>query len=473
MNMSDSNDSCINSPNIKTYSITDDYIVLWKEKLGTGITGPVRPCIKKDTRERFALKCLMDGPKAHTEVTLHRLCNDHPNIVRVLDVYANDVIFPGDPHPKARLLMVMEFMEGGELFDRISKESGFTEKKAAKYLRYIAEAVNQCHRLNVAHRDLKPENLLLKDNSENAEIKLTDFGFAKVDDGNLQTPHFTPYYVAPQVLEAQKYKSRQRRGVIQTSRPYTYDKSCDMWSVGVILYIMLCGYPPFYSETPSRNITSEMKRKILSGKYEFPEEDWKVISDAAKDVVRRLLHVDPSCRMNIHELMSHPWMTEAPDTVLQSPAVISDKEGLEDIKLAHAEKLTQMRLPDKTLELKSISESQSAIIRKRKLKQNSYEENDTETKVKIKENDIRLKPLRDIIAYCVLPPKDEKESMLISLILNAVNSSWCHNKLLAILRQFQWDGEKFQTKVEKMKLAHQLSELVKSVTEVTQDDQNS
>ncbi|XP_062589854.1 MAP kinase-activated protein kinase 5-like [Saccostrea cucullata] len=471
--MSDSSGSCVSSPNIKTHSITDDYIVLWKEKLGTGITGPVRPCIKRDTRERYALKCMMDGPKAHTEVRLHKLCSDHPNIVKVLDVYANDVLFPGDPHPKARLLMVMEFMEGGELFDRISKESKFTERKAATYLRDIAEAVHRCHNLNVAHRDLKPENLLLKNNSEDAEIKLTDFGFAKVDDGNLQTPHFTPYYVAPQVLEAQKFKSKQRKGVIQTSKPYTYDKSCDMWSVGVILYIMLCGYPPFYSETPSRNITSEMKRKILSGKYEFPEEDWKFISDAAKDVVRRLLHVDPSCRMNIYELRVHPWMTEAPDTILQSPAVFSNKEGLEDIKLAHAEQLTQLRLPDITIKLKSVNESQSTIIRKRKLRQNSFEECDKQTKLKIKENDVKLKPLRDIIAYCVLPPKDEKDSMLNSLILNAVNSSWCHNKLLSILQRWNWDGEKFQTKVEKMKLAQHLSEFVKSVTDVAQEDFNS
>lgn len=470
--MSGSSGGCDNF-NIKTHSITDEYIVLWKEKLGTGITGPVRPCIKKDTRERFALKCLMDGPRAHTEVKLHRLCSDHSNIVRVLDVYANDVLFPGDPHPKARLLMVMEFMEGGELFDRISKESGFTERKAAKYLRHITEAVYRCHSLNVAHRDLKPENLLLKNNSEDAEIKLTDFGFAKVDDGNLQTPHFTPYYVAPQVLEAQKYKSKQRKGVIQTSKPYTYDKSCDMWSVGVILYIMLCGYPPFYSETPSIHITSEMKRKILSGKYEFPEEDWKFISDAAKDVVRRLLHVDPGCRMNVQELMSHPWLTDAPDTVLQSPAVFSNKEGLEDIKLAHAEQLTQMRLPDISITLKSINESQSIIIRKRKHRQNSQEENSAETKLKIRENDLKLKPLRDIIAYCIMPPKDEKEGMLNRLILNAVNSVCCHNKLLSILEQWSWDGEKFQTKVEKRKFAQQLSELVKSMTDVNPDESNS
>lgn len=214
------------------------------------------------------------------------MCSGHKNIVKVFDVYANDVQFPGEPDAKARLLMVLEFMEGGELFDRISKETRFTEKKAAKYLQQITNAVYRCHSLNVAHRDLKPENLLMNTNAEDALVKLTDFGFAKIDDGNLKTPHFTPYYVAPQVLEAHRYQSKQKKGVIPTSKPYTYDKSCDMWSLGVILYIMLCGYPPFYSETPSRQITSKMRQKILSGQYDFPEDDWQNISDLAKDVVR-------------------------------------------------------------------------------------------------------------------------------------------------------------------------------------------
>lgn len=458
---------------IKTNSIIDDYVVNWRQKLGTGISGPVRPCMKRSNKERFALKCLIDTPKARTEVRLHKMCSGHPNIVKVLDVYANDVQFPGEPLPKARLLMVLEFMEGGELFDRISKESRFTEKKAAKYFRQITNAVHRCHSLNVAHRDLKPENLLLKDNSEELEIRLSDFGFAKIDDGNLQTPHFTPYYVAPQVLQAHRYQSKQKQGIIQTSKPYTYDKSCDMWSLGVILYIMLCGYPPFYSETPSRQITSEMRKKILSGQYEFPEEDWQFISDSAKSVVKNLLHVDPSYRMNIDELQKHPWLNDAPDTALHSPAIFSDKDGMEDIKLAHSQHLTSMRIPDSSVTLKPLLDSHNPIIRKRKLRQSSIDESkdsETEPKEKKTTENCKVKSLRDIIAFCILPPKaDDAERILNELVTKAIKQCQSQNGFNKILKNWEWDGKKFQQEVDRPRLAHELSQLVLSLTEKLDD----
>ncbi|KAK3084612.1 hypothetical protein FSP39_016289 [Pinctada imbricata] len=450
-----------------THPITNDYTVHWKEKLGTGISGPVRPCVHKASKTRYALKCLPDIPKSHTEVNLHMKCSNHPNIVKVFDVYTNDVQFPGEEQAKSRVLMVLEFMEGGELFDRISKESGFTEKKAARFLKQIALAVHRCHHLNVAHRDLKPENLLLRDNSEEAEVKLTDFGFAKVDDGNLQTPHFTPYYVAPQVLEAQRHKAKQKKGIIQTNKPYTYDKSCDMWSVGVILYIMLCGYPPFYSETPSRTITNEMRRKIRSGHYQFPEEDWSFISEDAKDVVKRLLHVDPSCRMDINELLTHTWLNDAPDTVLHSPAVFIDKDGMEDVKLAHSQHLTEMRVPDTTVTLKPLTNTNNPIFRKRKLRQNSIEETkgSCEPLTKVKDNNVKVKPLRDIIAYCILPPKvDDHEKTLNNLVISAIQSVGLTDQFSKVLKQWQWDGAQFKTKVEKSKFAHELGQIVKDMT---------
>ncbi|OWF44338.1 MAP kinase-activated protein kinase 5-like [Mizuhopecten yessoensis] len=456
-------------PRIKTSSIVDDYVVQWNQKLGTGISGPVRPCTKRNNSKKFALKCLLDSPKARTEVNLHTMCSGHDNIVSVFDVYANDIQFPGEPHARPRLLVVLEYMQGGELFDRISKESGFTERKAAKYLRQIANAVLRCHTLNIAHRDLKPENLLIRDNTEDSLVKLTDFGFAKIDDGNLQTPHFTPYYVAPQVLEAHKYQAKQKRGIIPTSKPYTYDKSCDMWSMGVILYIMLCGYPPFYSETPTRQITSAMRKKILSGQYEFPEDDWQFISDSAKDVVKSLLHVDPSFRMNIQELLGHPWLNEAPDNKLQSPAVFMDKIGMEDIKLAHSQHLTTMRIPDNNVTLKPLTDTENPIFRKRKLRQTSIE--DTKDSLepspqKVKADNLKVRALRDIIAYCVLPPKvDDDESVLNNLVTKAMQELEVKNGICSVLDSWKWDGRKFQKKVEKAKLAQELSLLVRSITE--------
>ena len=122
---------------LQTESITDDYIINWQQKLGTGINGPVRPCTSRVTGSRFALKILQDKPSSRTEINLHRRCSNHPSIVKIYDVYANEVQFPGEPHPRGRLLMVMELMDGGELFDRISQQKGFTERKAMNYAKQV------------------------------------------------------------------------------------------------------------------------------------------------------------------------------------------------------------------------------------------------------------------------------------------------------------------------------------------------
>ncbi|KAL4224378.1 MAP kinase-activated protein kinase 5 [Mactra antiquata] len=451
-------------PKIKTHSILEDFTVNWNQKLGTGISGPVRPCKRIKNGRCYALKCLPDNPKSHTEVNIHYLCSGHPNIVKVHDVYANDLLFPGEKNPKPYLLLVLEMMEGGELFDRISKQKKFTEKKAARYFKKIAQAVQHCHSLNIAHRDLKPENILLADNSEEAELKLSDFGFAKVDDGNLQTPYFTPYYVAPQILEAHRHQSRLKRGFIPTSKPYTYDKSCDMWSLGVILYIMLCGYPPFYSETPSRQITMEMRRKILSGDYDFPEDEWSHVSDNAKQLVKNLLHVDPSYRLNIDDVMLLPWLQNAPDNELHSPAVIADKQSIEDINLAHSQQLTILRTPECKVQLKPLDESHNFILKKRKYRDSCNEVN--EENMKKTTCDVTLRVLRDIVAYCILPPKvDDDECILSDLVKKA--EIYQHNssldKFIQILHTWDWDGEKFNKKIDKSKLAQMISELIQNI----------
>ncbi|XP_046371594.2 MAP kinase-activated protein kinase 5-like [Haliotis rufescens] len=374
----------------KTTAISDDYDVNWHDKLGTGINGPVRSCRHKVSGVKYALKSILDSSKARREVHIHSLCRSHPNIVGLQDVYANKVRFSGDKESKAQLLLVLELMDGGELFDRIIEEQCLTERECAGYLKQIAEAVYHCHSLNIAHRDLKPENLLLTNATKEATVKLSDFGFAKFDDGDLKTPHFTPYYVAPQVLEAQNHLKNKT----STPKSYTYDKSCDMWSMGVILYIMLCGYPPFYSETPSRSITTEMKRKILNGDYEFPEQDWERISESAKDIIRGLLHVDPSQRMTISDLLHHPWLHDASDNKLHSPAVIASKESFEDVKIAHAEHLTKMRMSENQLTLKPLVQADNPIIRKRKRRNTSgtdveMEEEGKRLSVDITSNSVR------------------------------------------------------------------------------------
>eukprot|EP00124_Ichthyophonus_hoferi_P003769 Ihof_evm6s351 gene=Ihof_evmTU6s351 len=283
----------------KRHSILDDYMIPGKT-LGVGVNGKVKLCMNKKTGRRYALKILTDTPKARREIDLHFRCCLHPNIVSIADVYENL------NDNRRCLLMLMECMEGGELFDRIQKKTQFTEREAAELVRGAASAVQHIHAQNIAHRDLKPENLLFVDAVEECNtLKLMDFGFAKEVDQVLQTPCYTPYYVAPEVLHAEQRKSSR------------YDKSCDMWSLGVILYILLCGYPPFYSERGA-HISPGMKRRIRSGAYDFPDEEWGCISMSVKDLIRKLLHVDPEKRMTIDQMMAHPWIAQ-PDEVPSTP----------------------------------------------------------------------------------------------------------------------------------------------------------
>ncbi|XP_040842912.1 MAP kinase-activated protein kinase 5 isoform X3 [Ochotona curzoniae] len=427
---------------IKETSILEEYNINWTQKLGAGISGPVRVCVKKATQERFALKILLDRPKARNEVRLHMMCATHPNIVQVIEVFANSVQFPHESSPRARLLIVMEMMEGGELFHRISQHRHFTEKQASQVTKQIALALQHCHSLNIAHRDLKPENLLFKDNSLDAPVKLCDFGFAKIDQGDLMTPQFTPYYVAPQ--------------------------SCDLWSLGVIIYVMLCGYPPFYSKHHSRTIPKDMRRKIMTGSFEFPEEEWSQISEMAKDVVRKLLKVKPEERLTIEGVLDHPWLnsTEALDNVLPSAQLMMDKAVVAGIQQAHAEQLVNMRIQDLKVSLKPLHSVNNPILRKRKLlgtkpKDGVYihdHENGAE------DSNVALEKLRDVIAQCILPQagKGENEDEKLNEVMQ---EAWKYNRECKLLRDslqsFSWNGRGFTDKVDRLKLA----EIVKQVIE--------
>ncbi|KAH0625634.1 hypothetical protein JD844_015224 [Phrynosoma platyrhinos] len=382
----------------------------------------------------------------------------------------------------------------------------------------IALALQHCHSLNIAHRDLKPENLLFKDNSLDAPVKLCDFGFAKVDQGDLMTPQFTPYYVAPQVLEAQRRHQKEKSGIIPTSpTPYTYNKSCDLWSLGVIIYVMLCGYPPFYSKHHSRTIPKDMRKKIMTGSFEFPEEEWSQISEMAKDIVRKLLKVKPEERLTIEGVLDHPWLnsTEALDNILPSAHYDSKTEAMvAGIQQAHAEQLANMRIQDLKVSLKPLHSVNNPILRKRKLlgtkpKDSVYihdPENSSE------DSNVALEKLRDVIAQCILPQAGKGRSSKTSCIdgreqgwealvpgereqppiwsgitceehshdhfscsetgenedekLNEVmQEAWKYNRECKLLRDtlqtFSWNGRGFTDKVDRLKLA----EIVKQVIE--------
>lgn len=435
-------------PVFKSHPILQDYNIQWQKNLGSGISGPVRSCTHKETGKSYALKILLDRPKARKEVTLHWLCSGSEYIVRVIDVYANDLHLPGDSVSKKRILLVMELMEGGELFEYITRKQHFTEQEASQILRQIAMAVQYCHSRNIAHRDLKPENLLLLRKAEEqrqVRVKLADFGFAKVDNGDLTTPQFTPYYVAPQVLEAQRRQKEIRTGQRSPGSPYFYDKSCDMWSIGVILYIMLCGYPPFYSEVPSQPITQRMRKKIMLGNFDFPQREWAGISDNAKDLIRRLLCVEENERISVDDLLRHRWLVHinVPSNDLPSPNIMLDKDTLDQVKAVHSEFLQGMRREEEGFYLKPISKSQNKLLTNRKQATPI-----ATSPVKMKENQmadelLSVKELQDI---CVMPSpigigvvEGFADSLLIESVKKAVTFNEGNSVLMEVLAEETWD----------------------------------
>ncbi|XP_033116390.1 MAP kinase-activated protein kinase 2-like isoform X2 [Anneissia japonica] len=336
----------------KKIPITNDY-VLTKKVLGLGINGKVLECHNKLTGEKYALKVLRGSAKAEREVELHWRASACKQIVNIKDVYEN--IYNGT----RCLLVVMECMEGGELFSRIQEraDTAFTEREAAQIISDIAKAVHYLHNMNIAHRDLKPENLLFKDKGANSVLKLTDFGFAKETTSatSLQTPCYTPYYVAPEVLG-----------------PERYDKSCDMWSLGVIMYILLCGFPPFYSNH-GMAISPGMKKRIRNGQYEFPNPEWSQVSEEAKNIIRKLLKTDPTQRLTITEFINHPWVQrfdEVPQTPLHSAKVLKeDSEQWADIQDEMTNALATMRVDYDQIKIKNVSESSNPLLMKRRKKE--------------------------------------------------------------------------------------------------------
>mmetsp|Transcript_40731 Transcript_40731/g.47367 ORF Transcript_40731/g.47367 Transcript_40731/m.47367 type:complete len:326 (-) Transcript_40731:111-1088(-) len=254
--------------------------------LGSGTFGIVKHAIKIDTLEQYAVKVIdkqnmeaEDLVGLETEIEILSQI-DHPNIVKLHEIYED----------KRKFYMVFELMTGGELFERIVDKDHYSEKEAAEALTPIVDALRYCHSMGIAHRDLKPENLLYATKEPNALIKITDFGLAKVINENdmMQTQCGTPTYVAPEIID------NEGKG---------YDLSVDCWSLGIIMYIMLCGYPPFFNEDDTVLFES-----IKSGKFEFPSPHWDDISDSAKDLISKLLVLDPSKRLTAEKILEHPWM---------------------------------------------------------------------------------------------------------------------------------------------------------------------
>ncbi|KAM6981520.1 MAP kinase-activated protein kinase 2-like isoform 3-T3 [Tautogolabrus adspersus] len=334
---------------IKSNVITDVY-TLTSQVLGMGINGRVMEIFHKESGEKYALKMLQDCPEARREVELHWRVSPCPHIVPIIDVYENLY------HGKKCLLIIMECMDGGELFRHIQDKGNdaFTEREASDIMKSIGEAILFLHSINIAHRDIKPENLLYTSKRPGALLKLTDFGFAKeiTTINSLATPCFTPYYV--EVLGAEKY-----------------DRSCDMWSLGVIMYILLCGYPPFFSRH-GLAISPGMKRRIRNGHYEFPNQEWSDVSEEAKQLIRHLLKTEPTQRMSITEFKSHPWINqsvEIPQTPLHTSRVLhEDQDVWEQVKEEMTNALQTMRVDYDQTKIKTIEDSTNPLLLRRRKK---------------------------------------------------------------------------------------------------------
>jgi len=333
----------------KKNPITEEYSIT-NQVLGLGINGKVVECFSKSTKSKFALKVLRDVPKARREVDLHWRASACKNIVNIVDVFEN--MFGG----QRCLLVVMECMEGGELFSRIQEraDNAFTEREAAMTITQICKAIHFLHTNNIAHRDLKPENLLFVNSQPSAVLKLTDFGFAKeiTSFKALQTPCYTPYYVAPEVLGPEKY-----------------DKSCDMWSLGVIMYILLCGYPPFYSNH-GMAISPGMKKRIRQGQYEFPAPEWSRVSQDAKDMIRGLLRTDPDERLTINEVMQNKFIsqhTAVPETPLMTVPVLKEENAVwSEVQDEMTNALATMRVDYDQITIKNLPDSKNSLLEKRR-----------------------------------------------------------------------------------------------------------
>jgi len=335
---------------IKTKQITDEYKIS-SNVLGLGISGKVVECFDA-AGEKFALKVLKDNVKSRREIDLHWRASGCKHIVNIKDVFDNTY------NGQRCLLVVMECMEGGELFNRIQERKSFNEREAAEIVKDICLAVKFLHDMNVAHRDLKPENLLYTVQGDHGILKLTDFGFAKetLIRETLQTPCYTPYYVAPEVLGPEKY-----------------DKSCDIWSLGVIMYILICGFPPFYSNH-GQPISPGMKRRIRSGQYEFPKPEWTNVSSGCKDLIKGCLKTNPEERLTIDQVIESGWISQyeavPPTPLLTSDVLKEETEQWPDVQQGMSVALSEMRVDqDQTIKIKNPKiNSKSALAKKRMAK---------------------------------------------------------------------------------------------------------
>uniref|UniRef100_A0A8V5HB83 calcium/calmodulin-dependent protein kinase n=1 Tax=Melopsittacus undulatus TaxID=13146 RepID=A0A8V5HB83_MELUD len=262
---------------------TDEYQLY--EEIGKGAFSVVRRCVKLCTGHEYAAKIIntkklsaRDHQKLEREARICRLLK-HSNIVRLHDSISEEGFH----------YLVFDLVTGGELFEDIVAREYYSEADASHCIQQILEAVLHCHQMGVVHRDLKPENLLLASKCKGAAVKLADFGLAIEVQGDQQAWFGfagTPGYLSPEVL-----------------RKEAYGKPVDIWACGVILYILLVGYPPFWDEDQHK-----LYQQIKAGAYDFPSPEWDTVTPEAKNLINQMLTINPAKRITAHEALKHPWV---------------------------------------------------------------------------------------------------------------------------------------------------------------------
>uniref|UniRef100_A0A673XYP4 calcium/calmodulin-dependent protein kinase n=1 Tax=Salmo trutta TaxID=8032 RepID=A0A673XYP4_SALTR len=257
------------------------------EELGKGAFSVVRRCVKLCTGQEYAAKIIntkklsaRDHQKLEREARICRLLK-HSNIVRLHDSISEEGFH----------YLLFDLVTGGELFEDIVAREYYSEADASHCIQQILEAVLHCHQMGVVHRDLKPENLLLASKCKNAAVKLADFGLAIEVQGDQQAWFGfagTPGYLSPEVL-----------------RKEAYGKPVDIWACGVILYILLVGYPPFWDEDQHK-----LYQQIKAGAYDFPSPEWDTVTPEAKNLINQMLTINPAKRITAQEALKHPWVCQ-------------------------------------------------------------------------------------------------------------------------------------------------------------------
>uniref|UniRef100_A0A8C1UDT2 calcium/calmodulin-dependent protein kinase n=1 Tax=Cyprinus carpio TaxID=7962 RepID=A0A8C1UDT2_CYPCA len=342
------------------------------EELGKGAFSVVRRCVKLCTGQEYAAKIIntkklsaRDHQKLEREARICRLLK-HPNIVRLHDSISEEGFH----------YLLFDLVTGGELFEDIVAREYYSEADASHCIQQILEAVLHCHQMGVVHRDLKPENLLLASKCKNAAVKLADFGLAIEVQGDQQAWFGfagTPGYLSPEVL-----------------RKEAYGKPVDIWACGVILYILLVGYPPFWDEDQHK-----LYQQIKAGAYDFPSPEWDTVTPEAKNLINQMLTINPAKRITAQEALKHPWVCQR-STVA---SMMHRQETVECLKKFNARRKLKGAILTTMLVSRNFSAAKSLLNKKADVKKRKssstvqYMESSDSSNTTIEDEDVKGKSL--------------------------------------------------------------------------------